>query len=160
MTHGNHQTTPAASTASRAKVTKLMSAELSRARRLVYGLRSESAVLEAQRFRTAAGARFALAIERGFLARSSVIAALERRFADLATAAEAAPSWMRLAAQRLVAHPPGEVRAMLETGRAIGGCWDAEFLSIARDMAAALERTETVAIIEREMQLREDASKC
>ncbi len=82
MIHGEKKVTPAARAASSVKIT---AAEEARARRLAYGLPCGSAALEARRFRRAAGARFALSVELGFRARSSVIDALERRIGALET---------------------------------------------------------------------------
>ena len=54
-----------------------------RARRIAYGLRTNSAVLEAGRMRTLGGVRLAHALERGFQTRSAVLSALVRREAAL-----------------------------------------------------------------------------
>jgi len=54
-----------------------------RARRIAFGLRTNSAVLEAGRMRTIGGVRLAHSLERGFQTRSAVLSALVRREAVL-----------------------------------------------------------------------------
>ncbi len=66
-----------------AQRTKVTAAELARAKRVAYGLAAGPAVQECQRFRTRAGAVFALSIERGFQSRSAVVGALESRIWQL-----------------------------------------------------------------------------
>ncbi len=62
---------------------KVTAAEDARARRIAYGLPARRAITEAAGFRTPAGARLAIGLERGLLHRSAVLSALVKKEREL-----------------------------------------------------------------------------